>query len=91
MPSNQCFYAQAACLQRLCCCIERRMPMKRLPWLLLPFLVLISACAAAPVATPTPDTAPAVQPAVAERAIANPRALGDPNAPLKIVYYGDYQ
>jgi hypothetical protein len=67
------------------------MPMKRLPWLLFPLFVLISACAATPVASPAPDAAAAAQPAVIERAVANPRALGDPSAPLKIVYYGDYQ
>jgi hypothetical protein len=63
--------------------------MKLFTWLLLPLVLILGACGSAPA-----DNAPTVAPAVAAQAEAvspNPRALGDPNAPLKIVYYGDYQ
>jgi hypothetical protein len=58
--------------------------MPRIVRLALPLLMILLA-AVIPAVPSALATAPAqaVQP--------NPRALGDPNAPLKIVYYGDYQ
>ncbi len=56
-------------------------------WLLL--LVLLTGCAAAAGTTGQADTEEAVSRPT--RAPADERAKGDPNAPVTLVEYGDYQ
>lgn len=58
--------------------------MSRIVRLALPLLVLLMAGF-------IPALPSALANAPAQAAPANPRALGSPDAPLKLVYYGDYQ
>jgi hypothetical protein len=64
-------------------------------WLLV-LALLIAACGKeapprADKSTLAPTTAAAPAPQVATQPGADPRALGDPNAPITMIEYGDYQ